>query len=134
MKVITIAGRLGKNAEIRRTQDGKPVLNFTVAVDDGYGENKKTMWFDCAMYGDRGEKIAQYLTKGTSVAVTGNLGTREYNGKTYLTVRVNDVTMQGGGERQSGGQAADSGRDFSQDMDDEIPFVCWGDVPCKAVL
>jgi single-strand DNA-binding protein len=122
MKNITIAGRLGKNAETRRTQDGKPVLNFTVAVDDGYGDNKKTMWFDCAMYGDRGEKIAQYLTKGTAVAVSGNLGTREYNGKTYLTVRVNDVTMQGSGERQSGGQAADSGRDFSQDLDDSIPF------------
>jgi len=52
--------------------------------------------------------------------VSGDLGTREYEGKTYLTVRVNDVTMQGGGEKkESGGQSAG---DFSQDLDDEIPF------------
>ncbi len=38
MKQITIAGRLGKDAELRRTQGGDPVLSFPVAVDDGYGE------------------------------------------------------------------------------------------------
>jgi single-strand DNA-binding protein len=128
MKNITIAGRLGKTAVLRRTQDGKPVLGFAVAVDDGYGANKKTMWFDCAMWGDRGEKIGQYLTKGTAVCVSGELGTREHEGKTYLQVRVNEVTLQGGGEK-SGGQAADDGQSFSQDLGDSIPFVSWGDVP-----
>lgn len=128
MKNITIAGRLGKNSETRRTQDGKPVTSFSVAVDDGYGQNKKTAWFDCSIWGDRGEKLAQYLTKGTAVAVSGELGTREYEGRTYLTVRVNDVTMLGGGERHSGGQSAHGGQSFSQDLGDDVPFVLWGDV------
>jgi hypothetical protein len=65
--------------------------------------------------------------------VTGDLWTREYEGKTYLQVRVNDVTMLGGGER-SGGQSADSGQSFSDDLDDSIPFICWGDVARKAIL
>jgi single-strand DNA-binding protein len=132
MKVIVIAGRLGKPAEQRRTQDGTPVLSFTVAVDDGWGQNKRTLWFDCSLFGKRGESLGQHLGKGTSVAVSGELSTREYEGKTYLTVRVNDVTLQGGGERQdkpakqqsmsygeaSGGKASS----YDEDMSDEVPF------------
>lgn len=124
MKNVTIAGRIGRSAELRRTQVGDPVASFSVAVDDRSGKEKMTVWFDCSVWGKRAESLTQYLTKGTAVAVSGELGTREHNGKTYLTVRVNDVTMLGGGERQSGGQSADSGerQSFSQDLDDEIPF------------
>ena len=95
MKVITIAGRIGKSAELRRTQNGDPVLSFPVAVDDGYGQNKGTMWFDCSVWGKRGEALEKHLTKGTPVTVSGELGRREHEGKTYLTVRVNDVAIQG---------------------------------------
>lgn len=124
MRTIVIAGRLGKDARLNRTHDGDPILNFSVATDDGYGENKRTLWFDCSLFGKRGEKLAQYLTKGTAVAVSGDLSTRQHEGKTYLTVRVNELTMQGSGQdrgerrdepaRQSGGHGAE--------MDDEIPF------------
>ena len=126
MKSITIAGRLGKDATLRRTQGGDPVLSFSVAVDHRAGKEKHTMWFECAIWGKRGESLEQYLTKGACVAVTGDFWTREYEGKTYLQVRVNDVTMLGGGERQSGGQSAE--QSFSQDLDDSIPFAIWGDV------
>src|SRR5690606_19456650 len=73
-----------------------PVLSFSVAVDDGWGERKRTMWFDCSLFGKRGEPLEQYMPKGTAVAVSGDLSTREHEGKTYLTVRVNEVTLQGG--------------------------------------
>jgi single-strand DNA-binding protein len=131
MKNVTIAGRIGRSAELRRTQGGDPVASFSVAVDDRSGKDKATMWFDCSVWGKRAESLTQYLTKGTAVAVSGELGTREHNGKTYLTVRVNDVTLLGGGERQSGGQSADASerQSFSQDLDDQIPFISWGDVP-----
>jgi single-strand DNA-binding protein len=134
MKNITIAGRLGKNAVLRRTQDGDPVLGFTVAVDDRGKKEKETVWFDCALWGKRGESLAEHLTKGTAVTVSGDFGTREYEGRTYFTVRVNDVTLQGGGksERQdTGGQSAG---DFSQDLDDEIPFLCWGDARSSRMM
>lgn len=131
MKAVCIAGRLGKAAELRRLQDGTPVLSFSVAVDDGWGERKRTLWFDCSLFGKRGEPLEQYMPKGTAVAVSGDLSTREYEGKTYLTVRANEVTLQGG--KQEGSQesrpaqrqqsyAEQSGGSYANDLDDEFPF------------
>lgn len=129
MKQIVIAGRTGKAAELRRTQGGDPVLSFSVAVDDGYGQNKRTMWFDCSVWGKRGETLKDMLPKGKEVTVCGDLSTREHDGKTYLTVRVNELTLQGskseGQSRQDQGMYDDkpaSGGGFNRDLDDEIPF------------
>lgn len=128
MKSIVIAGRLGKDAELRRTGGGDPVLSFPVAVDDGYGQNKSTMWFDCSVWGKRGEALGEHLRKGTAVAVSGDLSRREHDGKTYLAVRVNDVTLQGGGERQEKQTQQRTSYDDQDDrsntreLDDEIPF------------
>jgi len=133
MKSIVIAGRTGKDAELRRLQDGTPVLSFTVAVDDGYGESKKTMWFDCAMYGNRGVALEKHLTKGTAVTVAGELGRREHEGRTYLQIRVHDLDMQGSARLPTG--AADThsaprarreepaGSYGKAALDDEIPFA-----------
>lgn len=119
MKSITIAGRLGRDAVLRNAGDSQ-VLNFSVAVDSREGREKVTYWFDVALWGGRGERLAQYLTKGTTVAVTGDLGKREHDGKTYLTVRANDVTLLGGGEKRE--DTGPDGGTFSQDLDDSIPF------------
>lgn len=133
MKQIVIAGRLGKDAELRRTQDGTAVLNFTVAVDDGYGERKSTLWFDCSLFGKRGEALEPHLSKGSAVTVSGDLGKREHDGKTYLTVRVSELTMQGGGEKREAAPKQERRNDFDRDdprtqrrvdddLDDTIPF------------
>jgi len=61
--------RLGKDSELATTQSGKQVLKITAAYDVGWGDNKKTVWLDASMWGDRGSKIAQYLTKGTQVVI-----------------------------------------------------------------
>lgn len=140
MKTITVAGRLTRNAELRRSQSGDPVLGFSVAVDDRSTRDKTTLFFDCSIWGKRGEALAQYLKKGTAVTVAGDLGTRDHNGKTYLTVRVNELTIQGGGEtaRYSPGETRKASRPSSahpsqfateqsgyvhDEMDDsEIPF------------
>lgn len=129
MKNITIAGRIGKSAELRRTQNGDPVTSFSVAVDDGYGENKSTLWFDCSLWGKRGGSLEQHLKKGTPVTVSGDLGRREHDGKTYLTIRVNDVALQGSGEKPkqeerktSYDEESGGGSRVGRDLDDEIPF------------
>ena len=96
MKSITIAGNVGKDAETRSTQNGDKVTSWTVAVEDRQGQEKRTLWFDCALWGKRGEGLAQYITKGGKVAVSGELSTREYEGKTYLQVRAEQVTLMGG--------------------------------------
>lgn len=122
MKTVSIAGRIGKSAETRRTQNGDPVTSFSVAVDDGYGERKSTMWFDCSLWGNRGNNLAQHLTKGTAVSLSGELGKREHEGKTYLTIRVNELTLQGGGKTDQPAQKQQSYGQASGDLDDSIPF------------
>ncbi len=64
--------RLGRDAELRSTQNGKQVLNFAGAYDVGYGQNKKTQWIDCSLWGDRGVSIQQYMKKGTQVVINGD--------------------------------------------------------------
>jgi len=88
--------RLGKDAVTRHTQAGKAVTGFSAAVDSGYGDNKQTLWLDCSAWGERYEKVAPYLTKGSQVFVQGELGTREHEGKTYITVRVAEIKLVGG--------------------------------------
>ena len=130
MKQITIAGNIGKNAEVREAGQNK-VTGWTVAVDDGWGDKKTTIWFDCNWWGSRGEKVAQYIQKGGKITVTGELSTREYDGKTYLTVNVNDVTLQskagessgGNYDAPAGGGYDQGGNDKGRDVDfDSIPF------------
>lgn len=136
MNNATFAGRIGRNAEVRNTND-KTVANFSVAVDEyaGQGE-KKTLWIDCALWGDRATKLSLYLTKGTPVAVSGRVGVRTYdsNGETRaaLTLRVSDVTLLGSksDEGHSVGTTTDSRparqkpveKPPEDDFEDAIPF------------
>lgn len=129
MKTIVIAGRTGKPAELRRLQDGTPILSFSVAVDEGWGDKKRTLWFDCSLFGKRGETLKDMLPKGKEVTVSGDLSTREYEGKTYLTVRVNEVTLQGGrsdDDRQERGnsrqQTEQRGGGYADTLNDDLPF------------
>lgn len=102
MKNIAIMGVIGRDAQLRQA-GSENVCSFSVAVDDGFGQNKKTLWFDASLWGKRAVSLQQHLTKGKSVAVSGELSTREHDGKTYLTIRVNDLTFARGGQQQSGG-------------------------------
>jgi single-strand DNA-binding protein len=122
MKSIVIAGGIGRDAETKQAGNSK-VTRFSVAVDDGWGDKRRTIWFDCDLWGDRGEKLAGMLTKGTKVAVSGDLSTREHNGKTYLTVRADNVTLMSGkpqGEKQE--QRQEQRQQSRAELDDEIPF------------
>jgi single-strand DNA-binding protein len=128
MKSITIAGNIGKDAVTRTTGNGDKVTGFTVAVEDRQGKEKSTLWFDVAIWGARGEKLAEYLTKGGKVCVSGDLSMREHEGKTYLTVRADQVTLMGGkqdGQREERepqrGSAPAGGR--GNDIEDSIPFA-----------
>lgn len=129
MKSVTIAGNIGRNAETRNTQSGDSVTGFSVAVEERQGQDKRTIWFDVSVWGKRGSSLAQYLTKGTRVAVAGDLSTREYDGKTYLTIRADQVTLLGGGERQEQRQEQrdDQTRGIAQAqrhaLEDDIPFA-----------
>jgi len=130
MKSVTIAGNIGRDAETRNTQHGDTVTSWSVAVEDRLGQDKKTLWFNCSLWGKRGVSLAQYLTKGGRVAVSGDLSTREHNGKTYLTIRADQVTLLGSHDGADAarvdhnaiGSQRDIGASSRVDMDDEIPF------------
>lgn len=133
MNNCNFIGRVGKDAVTRYSQAGKAVTGWSLAVDSGYGQNKTTLWLDCTLWGERGEKVAQYITKGSQVGVTGELGTREHDGKTYVTLRVDNVTLVGGkndgdskpakptarNQQRSPAPEPPSGADFD---DQSIPF------------
>lgn len=137
MNVLTVSGNLGRDARIGQAGNSA-VANFSVAVKSGWGDKEQTVWVDCALFGRQAEsKLVDYLKKGQNVIVSGEMGTREYEGKTYVTLRVNTITLggsrndsQGGGQQQSrpapqnsAPQSQNPYQDpMGDDMDDSIPF------------
>jgi single-stranded DNA-binding protein len=62
----------------------------------GNGDKAQTIWLDCSLWGKQAESgLINYLKKGQFVVLSGELGTREHEGKTYLTLRVANVTLGG---------------------------------------
>lgn len=121
MLIATAAGRIGRDAEVRYTQNGTAVAGFVVAADTGFGDKKETQWIDCAIFGQRGEKLAQYLTKGTPVTVIGECSLNTYEKRdgtqgAKIRMRVSEVQLQGRGtESQPKSEPA-------EDLNDDIPF------------
>jgi single-strand DNA-binding protein len=79
MKNITIAGGITRDAELRTAGSDK-VLGFSVAVSEGFGDKKRTLYFDCNLWGKRGETLAGMLTKGGKVSVSGSAMTTRGRG------------------------------------------------------
>lgn len=104
MNVFTASGNIGRDAEVRNA-GGTTVAGFSLAVKSGYGDKAQTVWVDCSLWGKQAESgLVQYLKKGQFVVVTGELGTREHEGKTYVTLRVNNVTLGGKQDAQKSAQ------------------------------
>jgi len=102
MNVLTASGNIGRDAEVRNA-GGTAVAGFSLAMKSGYGDKAQTIWLDCSIWGKQAESgLVQYLKKGQFVVVSGELGTREHEGKTYITLRCNSVDL--GGKHDSGQQ------------------------------
>ena len=127
MNVITIAGGLGRDAELKYLNNGDPICNFSVA--DSQGRDKGTIWWNCTLFGKRGEALSQYLTKGQSVTVVGTITEREWQDKEgakrkSMDVRVSEIALQGGrkdAEPQEERRAAPKPEPVDIDSDD-LPF------------
>ena len=151
---VILVGNLGKDPEVRRLNSGEPVVNLSVATSESWrdkqsGERKeKTEWHRVVIFNENLAKVAeQYLKKGSTVYIEGQLQTRKYeqNGVEKYTTEVvlqrfrGELTMldgkgDGGGrsfEDDSGSFGGGAGKkrvssgpseNFSQDLDDEIPF------------
>jgi len=96
----TFTGRIGKDAETRFTPSQKAITSFSLAVDIGWGDDKKTLWIRCNGWGDRFVKLSEYLPKGQQVAVTGEISLNEWEGndgkRTTLELNVREIELLGG--------------------------------------
>jgi single-strand DNA-binding protein len=84
MNQAQFAGRIGRDATLRETPSGKMALTFPLAVDVYPRDAEKgPMWVSCTLWGARAEKLHPYVTKGTQVAVSGEIILRswEKNGR-----------------------------------------------------
>lgn len=138
MQILTLAGTTGKDAELRRMQNGDPVLNFSLAADNGKdrnGNRRDPTWYDCSIFGKRAESLQHHITKGLRLTLTGRPTARVHNDKVYLGISVNELAFQGGGQERGGnsggynqepegygGSGYGAGGRPSRDLGDSIPF------------
>jgi single-strand DNA-binding protein len=154
-KVILI-GNLGKDPEVRRLNSGDPVVNLRVATTESWrdkqtGERKeKTEWHSVVIFNENIAKVAeQYLKKGSSVYIEGQLQTRKWTDQQGVEKYTTEIVLQkyrgeltmlggkgdgggrsydddGGGSftgKAGGKRVSDAPREsFNADLDDEIPF------------
>ena len=78
---ITVTGRLGADAVVKTTPNGKYIMEVPIAVNIGYGDYRKTIWFKVRQFGERVNNIVGLFTKGSLVAVSGEFDTDEWTGK-----------------------------------------------------
>jgi single-strand DNA-binding protein len=143
-----IIGNLGRDPEMRYTPSGQAVTQFSVATNrnfrDQQGEwQSETEWFRVVVWGDRGERAAEYLRKGHKVYVEGRIQTRQWEdqsgNKRYTTEliadRVNSLERRdredgpptpdqppGGSSAGGSGSAGSSAPSSSASDFDDLPF------------
>ena len=137
---VILVGNLGRDPEIRRTQDGRPIANLSVATSENWrdkatGERReKTEWHRVVIFSEGLCKIAeQYLKKGSKVYLEGQLQTRKWTDKDGIEKYSTEVVLQGfnsaltmldgarGGSGGSGGSGG--GDDDSSDFGSSRPAV-----------
>ncbi|MCP3400038.1 MULTISPECIES: single-stranded DNA-binding protein [unclassified Bradyrhizobium] len=99
---VILVGNLGKDPEIRRTQDGRPIANLSIATsetwrDKNSGERKeKTEWHRVVIFNEGLCKVAeQYLKKGAKVYIEGALQTRKWTDQSGVEKYSTEVVLQG---------------------------------------
>ena len=141
--VFSFTGTVGRDAEVRYTPSGMPILNVTVANNVGFGDKQQTLWVRVALFGKRAEgQLPNYLKKGQQVFVSGELTQNEYKAndgttKTSLELTANIIDLVGKRSDASSGaqsypqqspQARTSAPqnsqndNFDEPYDDDIPF------------
>jgi len=123
---VILVGNLGADPEIRRTQDGRPIVNLRLATTDTWrdkttGERReRTEWHRVVIFNENLAKVAeQYLKKGSKIYVEGQLQTRKWQDQQGQDRYSTEVVLQGFSsqltmlDRAGGGGSADFGSDDS---------------------
>ncbi len=125
---MNITGRVTADAQVRNVSDSKTVVSFSVAINDSYknraGERiEQTTYFDCAYW--LSPKVAQLLTKGTVVELTGRVSARAWTGSdgqahAGLNFNISQIKLHGGGKKAEAVQAPAGNN--NEDTKDDLPF------------
>ena len=123
MNVCTFSGRLTRDCEVRTTQSGTTISSFSIAVDSGFGEYKRTDFINCKFF--KREQLAQYMTKGKPVMVSGELQTEKWtdkngNERTGFSIICRDIDFQNGDKRQDGQQQGPQSQQQPYNADTEM--------------
>lgn len=95
MNHVILIGRLTKDPDVRRTQEGKAIANYTLAVDRKYAKSdQKADFISCQCWEKKAEFAEQYLRKGTKIAITGRIQTGKYTNKKGETVYTTVVVVE----------------------------------------
>lgn len=126
INTITISGNVGKDAVVRVTPNGKHIATFSLPAKSGFGDNEKTSWLQCKMFGAMAEKLSQSVVKGAKVTVTGEFVIEEWTRQDGAqaqapTILVRDIDLP---PRAQGNQPArqNNNQPATPDYDESIPF------------
>ena len=126
MNKIFITGGISKVHPLRHTNNGKAVLGFDVANNQGYGENEHTEYYQCAVWEKQAESLNDKLTVGCKVAVSGEhrLDKREHEGKTYTNNKLDRIELDilKWADKQDVEQAQEPNNAVNNDFDTDVPF------------
>jgi single-strand DNA-binding protein len=131
---VILVGNLGRDPELRYTQAGTAVANFTLATNESFTtkdgrREERTEWHRIVAWGKTAELCSQYLSKGRTVYIEGRLQTREWENKEGQKQRTTEIVAQTvqflGSPRDGGGGRGSSGGGREEPPpqgDDDIPF------------
>ena len=138
MNRVILTANLTKDAELKYTQNDKPYSKFSIANNEGYGENKKTNFFNCTLWGKSAENLNKFLVKGQKVLITGKIELGKYTDKEGIertTVDINVDSFGGveliGNKVQQESQTDNyaSNNDFSVNGNDDMTVIDGGILP-----
>lgn len=118
---VFLLGNLTRDPELRQTPSGASVCNFSIAVNEGFGDKKKVNFFNVQAWQKTAEACAKYLSKGRPVLVEGRLQNRSYEKdgqkRTVTEIVAENVQFLGGDIEK----AAEAGSDY-EDAGDAVPY------------
>ena len=93
MNKFIATGNITKDAELRYTANDKAYSKFSIANNEGYGDNKKTNFFNCTLWGKSAENLNRFLTKGQKVLITGKVEINDYKDKEGVERKIIDINV-----------------------------------------
>ena len=139
MNKFIVTGNLTKDADLKYTQNDKAYSKFSIANNEGFGENKKTNFFNCTLFGKSAENLNRFLVKGQKVLITGRVDLGKYTDKEGVERLTTDIIVDSFGgvelignksqQETSNNDYSGNNSDFSMNNNDDMTIIDEGSMP-----